>query len=346
MKLPADLPRRPAEEAVRRYALLQLERAEAAREALVAGDRDEALHDFRVALRRLRSVLRLHRDALAADYPAKPLKRLGKLARDTNPGRDAEVQLAWLLTLGETMKPHERTGYRQLVAQLEERRDASYRKVEREIARDFAGFAESLRARLGSYQVAVTLAENAHPASFADATYQALAAQRGELTQRLASIGGPTDEETAHAARIAAKRLRYLIEPLAPWAPAILDAVELLKELQDLLGELRDGQLLAAQVAAALAELEARKARSAVEELLAGTPATRPRPRRERSGLLAVARRLGERRSTLFARLADDWLGELAEQREDLARTLDAVAGELAGPFRAPRRAVASSPTT
>jgi len=344
MKLPADLPRRPAEEAVRRYALLQLERAEAAREALVAGDRDEALHDFRVALRRLRSVLRLHRDALAADYPAKPLKRLGKLARDTNPGRDAEVQLAWLLTLAGAMKPHERTGYRQLVGQLEERRDESYRKVEREIVRDFAALAESLRTRLGSYQVAVTLAESASPTSFATATSQALEVQRRELAGRLAGIAGPGDEAPAHAARIAAKRLRYLVEPLAPWAPAIRAAVDALKELQDLLGELRDGQLLAAQVAAALAELEARKARAAVDELLSGAPAARPRPRRERSGLLAVARRLGERRAALFTRLAADWLEDGAERHAALERALDEVVGELAGPLRAPRRAAAPAP--
>ncbi len=344
MKLPADLPRRPAEEAVRRYALLQLERAEAAREALVAGDRDEALHDFRVALRRLRSVLRLHRDALAADYPAKPLKRLGKLARDTNPGRDAEVQLAWLLTLGETMKPHERSGYRQLVAQLEERRDESYRQVEREIVRDFAALAESLRSRLASYQVAVTLEANAHPASFAAATRQALDAQRGEVAERLAAISGPADEASAHAARIAAKRLRYLLEPLAPWAPAIRAAVDALKELQDLLGELRDGQLLAARVAAGLAELEAHKARNAVEDLLSGVSAARPRPRRERSGLLAVARRLGERRAALYARLAAGWLEDGAERRIALERALDEVAGELAGSLRAPRRAAAPAP--
>ena len=64
--LPADLLDRPAEEAVRRIALRELDRAERAREALVRGDDPEALHDFRVAIRRLRSHLRAYRDVLGA----------------------------------------------------------------------------------------------------------------------------------------------------------------------------------------------------------------------------------------------------------------------------------------
>ena len=71
MKIPADLLARPAEEAVRRLALVQLERAAAARSQLVEGDREEALHDFRVALRRLRSLLRSHRSVFAVEFPKK-----------------------------------------------------------------------------------------------------------------------------------------------------------------------------------------------------------------------------------------------------------------------------------
>src|SRR5688572_28267928 len=134
-RLPADLPARPAEEAVRRLAIAELARAEAARERLVEGDRDEALHDLRVALRRLRSLLRSHRTEFSLEFPKKLVRKLGALASSTNPGRDAEVQVSWLAPLAVALKPAERPGYQGLLRQLEERRDDCYRKVEREIVR-------------------------------------------------------------------------------------------------------------------------------------------------------------------------------------------------------------------
>lgn len=345
MKLPEDLPLRSAEEAVRRYALLQLDRASAARESLLAGDRDEALHDFRVAIRRLRSLARVHRETLASDYPKKLLRKLRELTRDTNPGRDAEVQLAWLVTIDGELRPHERSGHRTLVARLAERRDECYRRVEREIVRDFAPLADRLRAELSTYRVAVALEDGSTMPSFAASTRRALALERDALATRLTEIGGADDDAGAHAARIAAKRVRYLIEPLAPWYGAIRPAVDLLKELQDLLGELRDGQLLAAEVGRALAGLESRRAEETVERLLAGAETTRSPRHRERSGFVAVARRLGARRGELFARCADSWLSDGAARRAALSEALDRVDVELAAPVRARPRVDAPAPS-
>lgn len=345
MKLPEDLPRRPAEEAIRRYALLQLERAAGAREQLLAGDRDEALHDFRVAIRRLRSLARVHRETLASDSPKKLLRRLRELTRDTNPGRDAEVQLAWLATIGEGLRPHERSGYRTLVSRLEERRDDCYRRVEREIVRDFSALAEQLRARLATYRVAVALDENGTTATFADATREALGRERLELEAHLAGIGGADDDAAAHAARIAAKRVRYLLEPLGPWFAAVRPAVDQLKELQDLLGELRDGQLLAAELGRALAALESRRAELTVEQLLAGGEAARAPRQRERAGFVAIARRLGARRGELYARFSAAFLAAEAAPLAALSSALDRVRAELAAPLRASPHADAPAPS-
>ncbi len=343
MKIPADLLARPAEEAVRRLALAQLEKAAAARDQLVEGDRDEALHDFRVALRRLRSLLRSHRAAFTVEFPKKTLRRLAALARDTNPGRDAEVQLAWLATLAGDLKPAERAGHRELVRDLTERRDESYRKVEREILRNFAAIAEELGARLVVYQISVDLERSSRPRSFAAATREALARSGEELFEKLAKIETVTDESAGHAARIAAKRLRYLAEPLAPWIEATGRPVELLRALQDLLGEWHDGQLLAAHVAHALAEIESKRAQSLIAATLDGSAANpqagAPVRRRERAGLIAVARRLGGRRSELFESLAHDWLGESAPLRLELLATLKALDEALAPrPGRQSRR--------
>lgn len=341
-KLPADLLARPAEEAVRRLALSQLERAAAARQQLVEGDREEALHDFRVALRRLRSLLRSHRSAFSVEFPRKPLRRLAALARDTNPGRDAEVQLAWLETFANDLKPAERAGHRELARELAFRRDESYRKVEREIVRDFAAIADDLGKRLVTYQIAVDLERPSRPPSFAAATREALVRGTGELFEKLALIESAADETEGHAARIAAKRLRYLAEPAVPWSEAAREPVAALKSLQDLLGELHDGQLLAAHVGQALAEIESKRAQELIEATLDGPDVTQaaaisPR-RRERSGLIAIARRLGTRRNELFAALAEGWLGDSAPARERLVAALGALGQALAAPPRRPRR--------
>ncbi|MCU0627085.1 MAG: CHAD domain-containing protein, partial [Gemmatimonadaceae bacterium] len=50
----------PARRAPRAIALALVDDADAAMQRLVAGTDPEALHDFRVALRRLRSLLRAH----------------------------------------------------------------------------------------------------------------------------------------------------------------------------------------------------------------------------------------------------------------------------------------------
>ena len=350
MKIPADLLTRPAEEAVRRLAIVQLERAMAAREKLVEGDRAEALHDFRVALRRLRSLLRSHRSAFSVEFPKKALRRLGALARDTNPGRDAEVQLAWLGSFAEELMPAERAGHRELARDLALRRDESYRKVEHEIVRDFAGIAADLGARLAGYQVAVDLERPARPPSFAAATRAALARSGEEFFDKLARIESVADEAAGHAARIAAKRLRYLAEPVAPWLAAARLPVELLKALQDLLGDLHDGQLLAGLVANALAEIESKRAQRLIAATLDGADAVlsrgapgAPLRRRERSGLIAVAKRLGARRSELFSTLERDWLGEDAPSRQGLVLALAELDRSLAAPPRRRPAVVAGS---
>ena len=338
MKIPADLLTRPAEEAVRRLALVQLERAAEARTQLVEGDRNEALHDFRVALRRLRSLLRSHRSRFTVEFPKRALRRIAALARDTNPGRDAEVQLAWLATFADDLKPGERAGHRELSRELAQRRDESYRKVEREIVRDFAGIAEDLGERLAAYRIAIDLERPARPPSFAAATREALAQSAVELSEKLAEIHSVADETAGHAARIAAKRLRYLAEPVSPWIAAAQGPIDLLKELQDLLGELHDGQLLAALVGQALAELESQRAQQLIEATLEGPEglarAATPARRRERAGLIAVARQLGARRNELFETLAREWLGASAPARAALVEKLAELDQSLAAPPR------------
>lgn len=329
--LPADLLDRPVAEAVRRVALREIARAEAARAALERKDDPEALHDFRVAVRRLRSHLRAYRDAFDGDPGKKLLRRLRRIAISTNPGRDAEVGLAWVESLAGDLRAGHRRGVEWLTGRLAARRDAAYRDVEGEIVADFGAFASALADRLARYSVELRLDRpDAAPTSrYRDALAGELERHAEALDAALDAVAGVADEEEGHRARIEAKRLRYLLEPVAPRLAGARKAVAHLKKLQDLLGELHDLQLLAAAVADAVAEVEGERARRLADAALAGgdrqgrTPRADAR-RSERPGLLALARRIAVRRDEIFAAFAADWLGESAA-----ART--AVDGEIRG---------------
>ena len=112
MEPPPTLVDLPAGEGARRIALLHLETARAARCQVATSGNPEALHDYRVALRRLRSCLRSFRRELRSTVTRKSRRRLDRLARATNQSRDLEVHLEWLAaqeaTAGEEGGPESR----------------------------------------------------------------------------------------------------------------------------------------------------------------------------------------------------------------------------------------------
>src|SRR5688572_6091086 len=99
--LPNDLLERRPGEAARLIGLWRLAALVAARPRLEKADDAEAVHDVRVALRKLRSCLRSHRDLLAGAVRKKTRTLLREIAHASGPARDAEVQLEWLAAQGE-----------------------------------------------------------------------------------------------------------------------------------------------------------------------------------------------------------------------------------------------------
>ncbi|HEY2025526.1 MAG TPA: CHAD domain-containing protein, partial [Gemmatimonadaceae bacterium] len=77
-------------------ALRLLEDVGKRRDRLADPNAADALHDFRVALRRLRSWLRAFRPYLDDRVRRPTRRRLGRIADASNAGRDIEVQIAWL----------------------------------------------------------------------------------------------------------------------------------------------------------------------------------------------------------------------------------------------------------
>jgi CHAD domain-containing protein len=324
---------RPPEEGARRLALSFLDQAAAAFPRLEDPADPEALHDFRVGLRRLRSSLRAYRKLLGESVPKKLAKRLRRLAAATGPGRDAEVQIEWLRGRARHLLPFHRPGLAWQLARLEERMRDAYAELTREVAGDFPRLERALRQRLSVYRTEIHLEAGGPQTTLGDATAAILRGQLAELADHLAKVESTADEEEAHEARISAKRLRYLLEPLLGEMPGAAPLVKRLKGLQDLLGELHDAHVLQAELAAAVETAAVERSRRLLALALEAVPdpvLLRAERRRTREpGLLALARQNRERRDRLFAEAEATWLGG---RSDDFLREVEALAGEMEGP--------------
>ncbi|HEV8579880.1 MAG TPA: CHAD domain-containing protein [Thermoanaerobaculia bacterium] len=309
----AALLSRSPEEGARLLALSLLDQTATARLRLADPEDAEALHDFRVGLRRLRSCLRAYRECLADAIPKKLARRLRRLARSTGPGRDAEVQIEWLRGRKPHLSSYHRAGLAWLLDRLEERMRDAYAKLTAEVDRDFVEIESELRARLSVYRTEVHLDAAQPPATFGDTTTAILRRQVAELEDHLARIADAADEREAHRARISAKRVRYLLEPFAGEVDGAAAVVKRFKAVQDLFGDLHDAHMLELEIADALEDAAAGRARRLLEISLDHAPddkllrAERRRP--HESGLIALARFNRTRRDRLFEALAADWLG-------------------------------------
>lgn len=331
MRIPDDVLARPVEEAARLFALACLDEATAAAPRLVDAADVEALHDFRVGLRRLRSTLRAYRPYLQGALKKALANELRELAAATGGGRDAEVLLAWVETQRGDVAPRERSGVDWLVLSLERRRDAGYATVHDDVAPRFDSLAAKLRASLETYSVPMRLGGVHSVRTLAVALAELVRAHTADLGKRLSEVREVTDEEAGHEARIASKRLRYLIEPVRDLVPGAKELIRDLKELQDVFGELHDLQVLARDIGDASSRAAAERARRLHDLALAGDPdgANTRRALRveERHGLIALATRAKARIEALFRLAKRRFLGARGEllmsAARDLASALD-----------------------
>jgi CHAD domain-containing protein len=126
-----------------------------------------------------------------------------------------------------------------------------------------------------------------------------------ELCSFMPKATDPDEVVALHDMRIAAKRLRYVLEVTGPcFGPYAGSAVKLVKDLQDLLGEIHDCDVQLPEVAAFLEELIAEDAAAAgaAPADLAKTP-----NRRAYAGLVALQVHLRARRRALFEQFLELW---------------------------------------
>ncbi len=222
--------RTPLDEAARRtltVRLLDVRRYE--QPVLNARDAD-AVHDMRVATRRLRAAIKMFQTRRTLDEASAEVKSLG---RALGLVRDLDVQLEWLGAALDGASGDERTGIAQLHTERAARVDEPVRQLEQAVLRWSSDVVPGLerafakvrgRGRLGGRHL------------------------RGQITRRLRSmeraadaVVASPDPHTAHQLRIVVKKLRYEAELLELGLPAeVKPILEALAPLQALLGDLHD----------------------------------------------------------------------------------------------------------
>ena len=304
---------RPVVETVAALVERCLSQAERAVRQVGRPGKPEALHDFRVALRRCRGVLRAYRPWLGKAAGKRVRSELRRLMRQTNRGRDAEVQIAWLEGTRQALRRSERAGLNYLLERLRRRRHAGHAAAAAAVRSRFERLEVELRARL----------EQAAPAplTFGRAFGERLREYAADTAARLAAPAETARGEELHDARLAVKRLRYLVEPVVGDLADGAAVSELLKRLQDVLGELNDVRVLAATVDRALVRVSAEQTARLRRLALSGTEEDLARERRrdERLGLLRIMRLLEGRRQELLAALRRDHLAAARDACESLA---------------------------
>ena len=290
VELPQTLFDLPASEGARRLALTHLEAARTARTRIATSADPEALHDYRVALRRLRSCLRSYRPELRSTVTRKSRRRLDRIARATNGSRDLEVHLDWLATQTATAEEPERPGIEWLTSRL---KGAQRRERAAMLALDerlFPTLYRRLSRQLQHYWLTVRLDEPTEPPTTATVAAQHLEGAARRLAERLGRIGNEAGEAEIHRARIAAKHLRYLLEPFAAALPGGHALIERLKGVQDAFGDVHDAHVFLPALRAAQAETE----RDLRVDL--------------GPGLRSLARSLRTRALEAFGGVAQEWL--------------------------------------
>lgn len=248
-----------AQRAARVIALRALDSVIDARDGIRKRD-PESVHQFRVALRRLRSWIYMYGPSLHDTLHKRTLRRLRVIADATTELRDLDVQIEWLRAERKALGKARLGAAKWILNRLNADRQRAWRKFRKVLIADFAKTERSLRRELNQYVVTHDLRSEDPVDEMRAITAHLMHEQGKALAVALQRIRSVDDTNRLHRARIIAKRTRYALQPLAAHAPGLTSIADDLTRFQDVVGELRDAQLLAHRVTRELSYVTAERA--------------------------------------------------------------------------------------
>jgi len=252
---PVVRPELPGDVAVARVLLSFLDEMEAVRDGTVADVDIEFLHDFRVAVRRSRSAVRLLGDLLPADLVAWVTPELKWLGDLTARSRDLDVHLEELPSLAAGLSSGRPEDLEPMAEHLRALREGERHRLVRGLRSTRYGRWRS-RWRTSLEEVA---GRDGDGPTVRELSGERLAGAYRRVLRRGFRITPASPAEALHDLRKRCKELRYLLEIFAP----VLDpggargAVKELKALQDVLGTFQDTEAQREQIYALAADMMA-----------------------------------------------------------------------------------------
>jgi CHAD domain-containing protein len=261
---------------------------------------NEEVHDFRVAIRRLRSWMRAAGDLLNDDLPRRERATLRRLARRAGAARDAQVEWQWLTTPSEPFSAPAARAAQWLAGQRLAVYAVERERLQQRVGDRWPALAAALAGALASVRDA-----GGPPESLGAHLSSVLAHHLASAHAALERIEHRTQVALIHRARIKVKRLRYLVEAVDAQTPAGERALRVLCVLQDTLGELHDAHVITLQLEPLLVPRRRGRApagRPALRDLRALRAAVR---RRELAAFRGALDLLGSRAATAAWRVLD-----------------------------------------
>ncbi len=240
----------PAYEVASRLIAAYLHTARLNEEGVCADFDSEFLHDYRISLRKVRSILSLFKGVFDEDVTCDLKTRFSDLMRQTNRLRDLDVYLleqeSYLALVPEIL----RSGLLTMFEEFAEERDRTQKKVKRQfLSKNYKQEMTALQKLCPHTpaQMKKAAAETLKVGSDGDLPVfdyaSALIWKRYRKVRKLARrIDAETPDEQVHELRIQFKKMRYLMEFFAPLysAKEMKTLIKSLRRLQNSLGKFND----------------------------------------------------------------------------------------------------------
>ncbi len=244
--------REPAFEAFRRVLANLAGEVDANYEGTIGNVDPEFLHDFRVAVRRTRSVLAQGKGVLPTEVRGRFREEFGWLGAATGPARDLDVYLIEWDSYVAPLEPDVAAALKSLFEHVDHRRLNEHVALamllqSRRYRNLMGAWHDWLAAPAGEQDLGVDA-----PAPIGEVAARRIGGANDRLVARGRKIGPDTPAEELHELRKAAKKLRYLLECFGAVLPSgeRKAFVQRLKALQDNLGEHQDTEVHTAHLRA------------------------------------------------------------------------------------------------
>ena len=235
-------PKTPLKTAVVNYLHKALRRAKRLECSVVKMDRGGCLHDYRVLIRKARSIIGQLKAVFPEETRMKLRDDLAAIGNLTNAARDLEVYACRRKMYSKLLPANLQKGLEEFFKGVESRYLNERRRLSHLLsAPPYAGLIDQWIASLAERPPASE--ELSHSMTCVGDVALSLLPQRlSKLRSGLAGMGGDTGDAHLHDVRILCKKTRYLVEFLTPVLPPcesqMLD--NSLSELQDKLGAIND----------------------------------------------------------------------------------------------------------